>query len=279
MPFLNYEYSALDNIEIAKEDIFDFSVEIEGLKYVGRINKRIRSDHLYVVFNGAVDRQKYEIPMFSRWNWHPLFRAPILSMFDPSLYLNEDLRIGWSVGPSDRDVPGTMAKLISVVTDRLEISPERTICYGSSSGGFAAITVAARMEFGKFIAYNPQTDILKYYKNHVLDFSNVFNASLTPEENALKFPEKWSAIEAVRLANNRNVNMKGVIVQNTVDEFHYENHYLPFCDAFDLPPEGGSSVDGKLMSQLYENEKGHGPESPDIAKNVVEKFVPKLLGQ
>ena len=38
-----------------------------------------------------------------------------------------------------------------------------------------------------------------------------------------------------------------------------------------------ASPDGRLYSAIFDDPKGHGPESPDVARRIVETFVPKIL--
>lgn len=267
----------LNNLTIERGGIFNFSVHVDGWQYDFRFNEKVPGDCLYVNFNGAVDRQKHSIPAFARWNWHAFYGAPILAVFDPALYLSSALRVGWFVGTKERDVTGEIASLIEAFARRIGIEPGRVICYGGSGGGFAAMAVAARMSKGRFIAVNPQTEIVRYHRGHIKDFTEFFDASKTPQENAEAFPLRWSAIHAVGAARERGANLKGLIMQNTVDVFHHDNHYLPFCNAMGLPPEGGNSPDGSLFSGLYVDEKGHGPEPADVARRIMDEYIPKLL--
>ncbi|MCP5149641.1 MAG: hypothetical protein H6982_02740 [Chromatiales bacterium] len=270
-------FHSLDDVVLRRGVVSDLSVVISGMTCDCRLNDRVPGDVLYAVFNGAVDRQKYTIPVFARWNWHALLEAPILALCDPVLHLDPNLRLGWFIGTEEVDVTRAMAALVTAVAEQLDIAPGRVICYGSSSGGFAAISVASQMPQGRFVAYNPQVELLRYYKGHLADVSKLFCPSRTVQENAQRFPERWSAIAALRAALGRGYDVRGVIAQNTVDEFHLERHYTPFCEAFELPVEGGSNPGSTLHSTLYEDPRGHGPEPPEVAKRVVEDYVDLLL--
>lgn len=271
------EFDRISAIACLRGDLFDFTVHLDGLTFDCRLNDKVAGDTLYVVFNGAVDRAKYTIPVFARWNWHALFGSPILAVFDPGLHLDPALRVGWSMGTADHDATERMAAIAQHVAEQLGIAEGRVVTYGSSSGGFAAIACASRMRQGRFIAYNPQTELLRYYKGHLRDVASVFAPGRSPEQCAVAFPRRWSVIEALRATRAEGRDVRGVIAQNTVDEFHLEGHYKPFCKAFGLPPEGGTSSDGRLISALYDDPKGHGPESPDIARRVVEQYLPRIL--
>jgi hypothetical protein len=270
-------FDSPEQLDLPRGGLVNFTTTVEGMRYDCRLNDRVAGDVLYVIFNGAVDRDKYPVPVFARWNWHALFNAPILAVFDPALHLDPKLRVGWSMGTRTHDATAVMARIATATARVLGIEEGRVVCYGSSSGGFAAITVAARMQQGRFVAYNPQTEVLRYYRGHVRDMAAVFAQGETAEDLAAAHPLRWSAIEALRGACTQGRDVRGVIAQNTVDRYHYEGHYLPFCEAFGLPPQGGTDAAGRFISTMYEDPKGHGPESPDVAKQIVETFVPRLL--
>jgi predicted Rossmann-fold nucleotide-binding protein len=270
-------FERIKDINIERNNISDFSVRISGLRYDCRYNGRAQGDMLYVIFNGAVDREAYDVPIFSRWNWHAILNAPILAVFDPILHLDPSLQVAWYVGKKSVDVADGMARMIDTFARKIGIKTNRIVCYGSSGGGFGAMAVASRLKQGRFIAINPQTNILQYYDEHIKEFNNIFDGSCQPVENAAAYPERWSAINAVRKAYQQDANLRGIIIQNTSDEYHHELHYTPFCTAFNLPVEGGASKDGRLLACEFSDPNGHGPEPTTVARAIVEEFVPMLL--
>ena len=159
------------------------------------------------------------------------------------------------------------------------IPANRIIFWGSSAGGFASISLAAEIDGACFVSANGQTDILNYYAGHVEHFRRVFNSNFSAVDLAKKHPTKWSAISALQISYDAKKVTHGVIVQNVVDTKHYNEHYIPFCNHFHLPIEGGSNEELNLHSLLFSHEKGHGPEPAEIAKQVVEEYLPKILGE
>ncbi len=276
----NFPHTAFHNIKEInlKEDfVQDFSVEQKGIKLECRINKKVRNDYLVVTPNGAVDRVKYELPVFARWNYHTIFNSPILSISDPALLLDESLRIGWFAGTQSLDVPQLTSEVVVKVADQLGISHDRIIFWGSSSGGFASILLASQIDGASFISVNGQSIINNYYLAHVEDYRKVFDSQSSINQIVKDYESRWSIIKALDNSYKNGLTTKGVVVQNVVDKIHYLKHYKLFCEHFGLPLQGGENRKYGLWSLLFEDEKGHGPETANIAKQIVHNYFPLIL--
>src|SRR5687768_3036003 len=105
------EFASLEELNFTGQEslVIDFAVPVQGLRYDCRLNRREAADHMYVTFNSAFNRATHSIPLFARWNWHTIWRAPILSLFDPLLSLHADLRTGWFIGTREMDAADAAA--------------------------------------------------------------------------------------------------------------------------------------------------------------------------
>lgn len=269
-------YSAIEDLRRVDAPYWDLSVEVDGLRYDGRVNQRCPAQHLYVAFHGGVRGAK-RLPVLARWTQHALLRAPIFSVFDPLIYEHPELAGGWYVGDAGRDAAAVIGRLVVQVAEQLAIPPQRVVCIGNSSGGFAAIRTAALIG-GRYIAINTQTQIVRYFANGYEPFSHAFDPSRSAQENAAADPERWSAIAALALARGGGVDVRGTIIQNANDAHHLEQHAWPYCEAFGIPVAGGTSADGRLALELYEGPVGHGPEPAAIARRIATEIGPGLAG-
>jgi hypothetical protein len=253
-----------------------FTVEEAGLEIPCFLGRQPGADRLYVLLNGAVDRKITPLPAFARWNWRPIFKANLLCVCDPTFYLDEKLRLGWYLGTAERDPIDGLLAILARVAEELAVPPERVIFYASSGGGFAGLRAAARLPAGRCVAINPQIEIFRYHapRGRIV---RVFAPELSEAEIAARWPERWSAIEAVRQGLAMGHDLRLALVQNRVDAAHHAEHYGRFCEAFGLPPAGGRSADGRMVSMPYDAATGHGPEPPDVARRIVEELVPFLL--
>ena len=75
-----------------------FVVEDHKVRLDCRLKLHPGADRLFIMLNGAVDRKKTPLPVFARWNWGRVLGGHVLAVCDPTLYLDEELNIGWFVG-------------------------------------------------------------------------------------------------------------------------------------------------------------------------------------
>lgn len=79
---------------------------------------------------------------------------------DPSLELDDDLRLAWFAGNERQPVQTDLPQILNHVTSSL--GSEHTVLYGGSGGGFAALYYSAKMPGSLAIPVNPQTIIQNY---------------------------------------------------------------------------------------------------------------------
>ncbi|WP_201604374.1 hypothetical protein [Psychrobacter immobilis] len=273
--FPHSEFRNIEDITLSEELVSDFCVLEGRLRLECRLNITMKNNYLIVMPNGAVDRKKNQIPAFARWNWHTVFNSNVLSISDPALYLDENLPIGWFAGTKDLDITSFVANVVVKVALLLKIPSNRIVFWNSSAGGYASILLASKIDGANFVCINGQTEIIKYYSGHIEAFRKVFDSTSEADTLSLSFPEQWSAIQALENSYEKGKVTNGVVIQNIIDKMHYEKHYIPFCNHFNLPIEGGSNKN--LHSILYSHDKGHGPEPVSLSKEVIRDYLPKLF--
>lgn len=252
-----------------------FFVEEAGIRYPCRLKLLEGADKLFIMLNGAVDQVKTPLPVFARWNWGKILNGHVLAICDPTLYLNEKIRIGWFLGTSENHAIPGLVSLVKKAGNSLEIAASQRIFYGSSGGGFSAIVAAALCgNEGRAIAINPQTDIFAYYPKAVDAVIKALGD--TAVTNSQLFPERWSALAAMAKGRDAGSQPRLVIAQNTVDHFHYRNHFLPFVQKFGVPKSGGVDAENSMMSIVYTSPEGHGAEPPELVKRITEEAIPFL---
>lgn len=224
---------------------------------------------LFVMLNGAVDREKTALPAFARWNWGKILGGHVLAVCDPTLYLDDQLRLGWFVGRETFDPMQTLLRTVDRVSRALQVDPGRVIFYGSSGGGFAALLAAALRPVGRAVAINPQTDITGYYPQFVARIAQVFATGLTAQQCRDKYPLRWSALHGVCEARRKGRDLRILYAQNLLDKGHHVRHYLPFCAKLEAPPAGGLTVDQRILTHVYSSPEGHGAEPPELVRFIL----------
>ncbi|MDR2208207.1 MAG: hypothetical protein LBE22_04455 [Azoarcus sp.] len=237
-----------------------YSYNYNGLTFEYLYQPSRNPDHqkrLVVLYTGAVNREKYQLPVYQRWSWAHRFNANVLCTSDPSLRLSEDIPIAWYFGTIETNVALAYANLVADICDKENIALSDVVLYGSSGGGFSALQALRYLPEAAVIAINSQTWLKKYHEKHYRIFREtcIQNAEYPDDHVRLSLFASISDFTQSRI----------VLAQNKeFDAFHYEHHHLPFLGA--LKDEGAKRV----TEVLFENEKGHSAGEPQA-------LLPELL--
>ena len=185
-----------------------------------------QGDVLTVLFHGALDRGRVQLPVYERVRFQKSLEAgPFMAFGDPTLDLSRSLRLGWYLGTNALDLVPFMASIIESLRDALGV--ERILLVGSSGGGFAALQVGACIPGSQALVFNPQTDLRRYYPG---PFSEAANAVFGTDSSSRLAPygQRLSAIERIaEHASNFTVNLVG----NAGDKVHQTSHFDPLREA------------------------------------------------
>ena len=275
-PPLSVALSELDATALIQLDDTSFLIADREVELHCRLKLLPEADRLFVMFSGAVDRSK-PLPVFARWNWGKVLGGHVLSVCDPTLFLDDQLRLGWFVGNRTLDPMGALVRIVDRVRALTRIGEGRVIFYGSSGGGFAALLAAASLPHGRAIAINPQSEIINYYPRAVADVARVFAKGWTPARCRDAYPLRWSALAAVAEANRAQRDLRIVYAQNLIDKWHHARHYIPFCAQTGASASGGLSRDGRIRTHVFSSPEGHGAEPAEVVKFILAEGLPHLL--
>lgn len=266
-----------DGTRLSRADPGIYSWERAGIRYDMLWHPSTRHDaRLFVLFSGDATRSKYNPPVFQRFTWAPFFPGHVLFVSDPSLHLDEGLGLAWYAGTTDYDPLPVLAETIGEVCAQMGIAPRDVHTYGSSGGGYAALRMLQFLPEAAAIAVNPQTDVTKFIFKNVERYLRICLNENGPDARAdalAAHPRRLSLIENIDVLRNRRI----VLIQNTMDEHHYELHYKPLCSALgvghDHDPEARP-----VHRLLFEHEKGHAKaETPEVFDKVMEMVVADAL--
>ena len=257
--------------------IKDVEIPYGSFNYPCRLKVNPDAQYLSVQLHGAVpNRREAALPIFSRWNYGKILGAHVLSICDPTIYLSEDLSVGWYLGSREENAIQGIVAIASRCAEILGVGPERVIFSGSSGGGFAALQAAALVDNGKAIAINAQTNLMRYPERFLQSYAELAANYSSIEEARETIGNRWNVIDSLNVSCNSGRNPQIVIVQNR-NEWHYSQHYLPFAEAFGLNPQEEQSISGSFMSILYDGSPDHGPEPMEVVKRINNEAVPFLL--
>lgn len=211
----------LDSPARARHDVaVDGSLPLQTL-----LLRRDSSPALVVHLHGSIERQHYSLPRFERLSSLQDIDAHLLLVADPTLELNENLRIGWYVGSDHEDATERLAELIRAAADALGVS--RVIIAGASAGGFGAIALTPRVPNSLALAFSPQINIFR--------FGDAWADAL--RRAAFPHRQDWAELESdpsvlprIDLAElyRRMPGGRVWYVQNSGDEAHVQLQREPF---------------------------------------------------
>ena len=227
--------------------------ELKGWSYPNHFFSYFKKDatQLVVMFQGHVGRKRMTLPIFQRWSWAEAIDASVVVLNDPTLWGN-DLNIGWWQGEQEQYALPIACEFVELLIDCLGHTKQDVLFFGSSAGGFVALMMAGHCEGSMALVNNPQTNILSYHEPHVRNLLNIKFGGISKEEASKQYPNRFSVSAFFQSIPSIP---RIIYYQNTKDDFHFENHYLPLVNFI---YQSGSDPN-EFHSILYTHPYGHDP--------------------
>lgn len=227
----------------------DFFIKKQGVFFPFRFDKTT-SDKLVVFFPGAY-KKDLERPKFQRSSYSNKLDYNCLYLFDPTLFLNDELTLGWFTGTEDLNYTTLLNEIFREMIGELKIEFDNILFFATSAGGITALKVSKNFPNSKVYLGNIQTNIFEYYKGPVrMLLETCFKKY---EENDIRFS----------VLNKPIINNKVFYCQNVLDNFHYENHYLPFFE---------KNKSDNIEYNLYSHSSKHSPISNDFELRIINRI-------
>lgn len=200
----------------------------------GKVDMRAKlvegATRLIVSFHGAVDRERRELPILPS-GIPGIADAHQIGIADPSMsLLDKPFRISWYAGHEGFDAQGVIGTILNAAIRALKV--QRTVYFGNSAGGFAALYYSWRHRGSYAVVGNPQTNIASYFPRFVDEYMQHCWPSLSgPEALSGHNQSDLTALYGKGFANTV------VYIQALGDRMHYQNHLLPFVSAVSQTPD------------------------------------------
>jgi hypothetical protein len=228
-------------------------------------------NRLFVFFSGDFDRTKYTPPTFQRWSWAKYIPGHCIFISDPALKMFDDVGLAWYIGHVDEDVMPTIAQLVLSIAERLNITKENIVGYGSSGGGFAVLKLGTYIPKMLAVVINPQINVTQYNSKKVDHFLNRYFNGMDRQIAHRKYAERLDIIHSI----DKLLNTRILYAQNTLDKHHYTNHFKVFADAMGLKPQN-NYCNEHIDVILFEHEDGHKKaETPEVFQCLMKKVEEK----
>lgn len=266
-------------LRVFKGERFCFDVLLNG--FDGRSLEKASQDVL-VCFTAAIPsgkRGESLPPYFSGLNIAKQIDLPIISVADPTLYIDPELQLSWYLGNKfntrlHQDIVNFFLKIRS-------FNDLVFTFFGGSGGGFASLMIGERVKKCNVAIWNPQIVIPKYNKTVVLKYL----------ECAFDFVPTDFAKDVVGFMENHslpydisNIDVSGLLglvyLQNKSDHSHVESHFKKFVSG--RPCSTIEAINGQKLVKLecsnslcYKGNWGQGHKRPP--KSMIEFSINLLL--
>jgi Heparinase II/III-like protein/Heparinase II/III N-terminus len=223
-------------------------------------------------FHGNSPREGMDLPIFTGLGVTSSIATSMFIPSDPTLALDKGLSLAWHFGCEGLPLQAITVSIVNKLREVLK-SP-RVVTWGGSGGGFAAIRVARDVPHSIALAWNPQTDIVRYVQEPV---SRYLRIAFPKNVERGVFPSGKDQFSSL-CREEFTVGYQGRIVylQESTD-WHVNDHLDPFLRSFSKKSlseiTGDSIFSGCVNDQLYLHlghwGNGHVPPS----KDTVAKFL------
>lgn len=177
---------------------------------------------LVIGFHGAIDRPNRPVPAFIPFLPDIGNEVHQLTIADPSLRRDPDISMAWFAGDVDFDSQKLLPPLFQSISHSLGV--KRTIYFGTSGGGFAALYYSRQHPGSLALVGNPQTRIADFYPRHI----EAYLSCCWPGYNTIASLPEVIESDMVSLYSQSELNNFVVYLQNSTDSFHLFGHMAPF---------------------------------------------------
>lgn len=278
MKELSEEVIVIDFDDLIYLDIpFDKKVGLvvffNDVKYEFLLNIKKYSNQLLILGSGALGYRDFDRsrPFINRFSWD--FDCSTIFYNDPTYYIDDCIRAGWCIGTEDDYYLEKIAIILNIIFNKLNISNENILFYGSSAGGFTSLQLSVLFKNSIALADIPQLYVylFKSKKESLDSWRDVKEICFSPmsdEDFINNFGYRLSFIEMIK---KMNYVPNAYIILDCSVEKDFNTQYLPFFkDLTNLP---FNNVFNRIKLIIDGKNKGHAP----ISKNETLNFINKIL--
>ncbi|MGJ3189217.1 hypothetical protein [Paenarthrobacter sp. FR1] len=218
-------YSSLNEF-LGVEHLPSEILSIEGAQPLDIFYLPTGSATTVVSFHAAITGQGANLPMFSGFKVTQDWMPNQIFVSDPGLLASDDLTIGWFSATKELPLQVELPKVLSKLIDAAGGS--RTMFWGPSAGGFAALFYSRFFPGSLAVPVNPQTILSNFNIAHQRSYTEAAFGAVTVEQHEKVF--------ATQLCSDLRDHYNGetpnyiLYVQNITDP-HVNLHMNPFLDS------------------------------------------------
>ncbi|MEE0936120.1 MAG: hypothetical protein U0L42_10680 [Methanobrevibacter sp.] len=168
---ISLDLDEIDDYEFPQDEPFGLEIIYkEALFYL--IIKFSSTNKNFICFSpGAFRRDRVsskgeiiEPPHFSRWSWYKFFDETVITSADPTIFWDDEIKIGWMIGDNEHWYLETMSIIISKLAKNQKVINDNILFFGSSGGGFISVCLGTLIKNSKVLVNNSQFSLSNYWK-------------------------------------------------------------------------------------------------------------------
>ncbi|MFK4417342.1 hypothetical protein ABH961_005946 [Bacillus sp. RC251] len=259
---VNISYEQLKEIYFIMTEPFLLKIEWNGVNYEFIIRIKPESPNVIILGSGASENQ--QPPIFQRYTWMEDFEDTLIFYNDPTLYLGE-INLGWGQGTIDRYYLNEIAIILEKIINKIHVTKENVLFYGSSGGGFMSLILAGYIKGSLALVNNPQTILTNWYTESINQAFNLSYPNLSIEEIEKLFAER---INVIAFYNKIKYVPHIYYLQNIAAEFDMKNHLEPFITGLQQINEN-CMINQVKVDLYFDKHLGHIP----LEKNKIMYYI------
>lgn len=243
---INFEH--LSDLEITFGEKISINVYLDDIYYEFILNLKKSSDKLLIMglepegFSNG-DRSK---PYFEKYGWE--FEHSTIFYNDPTYFIDESITAGLCIGTENNYYLENIIKILKILINKLDVSAESILFYGSSVGGFTSLLLSTYFKNSISLSDNPILYAYNFESNEIElgNFESVKKhcfSDMSLELFIEKFNKRLSFIETMKQEN---------YVPSVYLILNYANYSPQFLQFFkDLAQLNDSIYSNKINLIIY----------------------------
>ncbi|MBF4468092.1 MAG: hypothetical protein ISP01_01675 [Methanobrevibacter arboriphilus] len=248
---INLKIDDITKYKFPTDEYFGLEVLDNNVKYEFIIRLSSSNKGLLCLGSGVIDQKTKSIPRFQRYRWKDHFEESLIYYFDPTLYLTDELQVGWCIGTKDDWYLEKISEIIKKIIHTSKIKEEHVLFYGTSAGGFVSAMLATMIKGSTAFVGNFQYSILKVHaKTHLENMKKYCFEGLNNETIKSEYGYRIDLIEMFKKEKYVPPIIYYVNANSKVD-------ILGQCVPFIKDLEKLDYSDNDIEIIIYHDENGH----------------------
>ncbi|MGL6298351.1 MAG: hypothetical protein ACRC1M_04200 [Methanobacteriaceae archaeon] len=258
----------LETMDLIYEEFFGLEILNNEVKYEFLLKLSKENKNLICMGSGATPRtgpKALSPPIFNRFSWNNEFEESVIYYNDPTLYLDDEITVGWGVGTDKEYYLETIAIILNKIIKKLELNKNNVLFYSSSGGGFKSIQLATLIKGPIALVNNPQLILKNFSPWHFNNMKRACFNDMAEEEIIKNYNYRLNVLEMFK---KEDYVPKIIYYVNSGSSDDIENQLIPFIKEL----KKLNFAKNEISIHIYRDEEvGHSPLNKEDSIKIIKK--------